>query len=283
MILSNNKQEKLDEISEASFCIIIGTLTGLAVYEFFLIGHIDIFGWNLGLIFAPLIAGYVETGIAKRFMGETTGAVSAFILFAVTTIYSFILANPTLGVNVITFGSIFIILQAALPTLINYFIIITIISIISYMSGIFKKISNFLYKHSIGKLSNKKEEYITKPITDAADYNDDLDIDIDNLGFELVSIDTMEKNIEEKGIYEGRVIYKVERKANTGMEMDQIIEKRLDDLIKAKNQAIMNLTENAKENGCNIILNLNIEYGNLDNRGTICLVVASGTGAIKQS
>ena len=108
--------------------------------------NLAILGWNLGLAFSPLAAGYVETYFANKYMGETTGAVSAFILFAVTVVYGFIIANPTLGFNVITVGALFVILQAAIPTLINYFVIIVVLAVISYMSGIFKKLWVFLYK-----------------------------------------------------------------------------------------------------------------------------------------
>lgn len=89
-----NKHEKLKYIREAVLCISIATLIGLVVYQLFLYFKLAIFGWNLGLIFAPLAAGYVETIIARRIIGEDIGAVSAFILFAYTTFYSFILKIP---------------------------------------------------------------------------------------------------------------------------------------------------------------------------------------------
>ena len=89
--------EKRKYLREAALCINIGTVLGLIVYQIFLYFRIAIFGWNLGLIFAPLIAGYVETILANRIIGEDIGAISAFILFAYTTFYSFILKNPSLG------------------------------------------------------------------------------------------------------------------------------------------------------------------------------------------
>ena len=55
--------EKRKYIQEVIFCISLATLTGLVVYQAFLYFNIAIFGWNLGLIFAPLTAGYVETYI----------------------------------------------------------------------------------------------------------------------------------------------------------------------------------------------------------------------------
>ena len=111
-------------IAKVVISIGAGTGFGLIVYVIFLYLNIAIFGWNLGLIFAPLGAGYVETVVANRLLGRNLGAISAFILFIDTTFYSFILKNPTLGMNLITAGSIIIILQAAFPTLVNYILLV---------------------------------------------------------------------------------------------------------------------------------------------------------------
>ena len=82
-----NKKIDRKRLRRAIFCIGIGTAVGLLVYGIFLYFKIDIFGWNLGLIFAPLAAGYVETILAHRIIGEDIGAISAFILFIDTTFY----------------------------------------------------------------------------------------------------------------------------------------------------------------------------------------------------
>ena len=124
----NLKPKNLDlkHIRKVFICVAAGTGAGLVVYGIFLYYNIAIYGWNLGLIFAPLIAGYVETLLANRIIGENIGAISAFILFIDTTFYSFILKNPSLGFNIITAGSTIIILQAAFPTLINYILLVVV-------------------------------------------------------------------------------------------------------------------------------------------------------------
>ena len=58
-----NKEIDEKQMAKSIFCISVGTAAGLLVYGIFLFFHIDIFGWNLGLLFAPLAAGYVETYI----------------------------------------------------------------------------------------------------------------------------------------------------------------------------------------------------------------------------
>ena len=137
---------KIVEYLKEIWCITIGTLAGVLCYWFCLFIDLAIFGWNFGLLISPLLAGYVETKLANKFLHETTGAVSAFILFLVTVIYGFLLNNPTFGGNLITIGTIGIILQSALPTITNYFLIVTAISIISHSLGIFKSLKKFFYR-----------------------------------------------------------------------------------------------------------------------------------------
>jgi hypothetical protein len=133
-------KQRLGNLQKAFNCIVIGTFAGLATYSIFLHYNIAIFGWNLGLLFSPLVAGYVETKLAQRFIGEDIGAISAFILFLVTVAYGFIINNHTLGYNIITIGSIIIIVQAAIPTFVNYFGLVVIIGTLSYLTGFFKKL-----------------------------------------------------------------------------------------------------------------------------------------------
>ena len=140
----NFKEHSAKYNGRAILSIAVGTGIGLIVYMIFLYFHIDIYGWNLGLIFAPLAAGYVETIVANRLIGENIGAISAFILFIDTTFYSFILKNPTLGFNIITAGSILVILQAAFPTLINYILLVVLGG---FLSGFVKHIKNFENKY----------------------------------------------------------------------------------------------------------------------------------------
>ena len=54
----------------------------------------------------------------------------------------------------------------------------------------------------------------------------------------------------------------------------------LEDMKKVKNQAISNLCNSARDDGCNGILDLTLEYDILDGSGTVCHVTAHGTGVI---
>ena len=68
-------------------CIALGTIVGIVTYVVCLYTNFAIFGWNFGLVLSPLAAGYAESIVAKKYLHESTGAVSAFILFIITKIY----------------------------------------------------------------------------------------------------------------------------------------------------------------------------------------------------
>lgn len=255
--LSQEKRKSLLAIGS----IAVGTATGLASYSFFLYFNIAIFGWNLGLIFAPLIAGYVETELANEYIGESIGAVSAFILFIVTVIYGFIINNPTLGVNVITVGSLIVIAQAAVPILINY-ILILVFGIIFYYLGIFKKITDFIYY----KL---KEEYyhkiLKKPLPVVVKksyfYNDIKrcnQLNSSDFVF-LTTSDPFDRKIEEyMGPYVGTAVFEIENTTNLKMSEEESKE-LLNKIKNEKDNAILNLAKAIEKDGGHGVLDLRIE------------------------
>lgn len=285
LVMSNMKSRyekgKLANLGRATISIVLGTLSGLITYALFLYFHIDIFGWNLGLIFAPLVAGYVETIIARKIIGESIGAISAFILFIVTVIYGFILANPTLGMNFITFGSIIVILQAALPTLINYFFLVVIISIISYSLGIFKKITDYtylnikrFYYHTILKEPMPVEVKVNEF------YNEQKNnLKINNLDFYFFSMSNpLDKKIEKYlGPHESSVVFEKENNLISS-EKEEEERELLIKFKKAKDQALINLCETIKADGGNGVLELSFEYEVIGLSDDLYQITAMGVG-----
>ncbi|MBP5699310.1 MAG: hypothetical protein J6W71_00465, partial [Methanobrevibacter sp.] len=165
-------------------CIDFGIIVGIVTYVICLYTHFDIYGWNFGLVLSPLFAGYAESLAAKRYLEESTGAISAFILFLITVVYGFIISNPTLGFNVITAGSIVIILQAAFPIAVNYFLIATVLAIISHVTGVFKKITRFIwntYEKIFKRQPKTKERYIEKQSNKIHSFYDG-ELDMNKLG-----------------------------------------------------------------------------------------------------
>ena len=280
MILTEYRKKRIKDISIATLCIIIGTLIGIISLFFCYLLNLAIFGFNIGLILSPLIAGYVETFFAQKIYKKTTGAVSAFILFIVTVLYGFIYINTGLGFNIITVGSAAIILQAALPTFVNYFLIVVILGIISYILGIFKKLIAqiiILLKKLYFKFLGKK--YVEEKGT--MEYNEEKSkIDINKLEVSFFSTTHPEgKEIEKiNGVYEGKILIKSQKKLfnSDPLEKNDIL---LKNIRKARQQALINLNDSAKKDGCNAILDLAIDFDTLgglteDN----IYIVAHGTG-----
>lgn len=274
------REVKLAYIKEAILCIAFGTAVGLGVYAFFLHFNIAIFGWNLGLIFAPLAAGYAETILANRIIGQDIGAISAFILFIDTTFYSFILKNPTLGVNIITFASIAVILQAAFPTLVNYLILVFGLGIVSYFLGIFTRITTF-FATNIKKVYYKvirNETYDIKIETISAFNEEKSNETINNLDFYFItSTDVITKKLTNLGqFYATTIIEKDKHLVHADQEKIEII--TLNNLKQGKDDCLLKLTEFIKKADGNGVINLEIEYGLIGLGGDSFQVTATGMG-----
>lgn len=282
-----NREEQKKFLKELA-CIAIGTIVGIATYVACLYANLAIFGWNIGLAIAPIAAGYAESFLAKRYLHESTGAVSAFILFLITVIYGFIIANPTLGFNIITAGSIVIIFQAAFPTAVNYFLIAMGLGIVSHVSGVFKKITGFLtntYEKIFKKESRVKKLYNERNLNNRYNFYDS-ELEMNSLGVLLLTLEYPpegKKIKEQKGIYETRHLFSEKQKkiVKSGLE-DSLEEKLLISARLARDKALLKLIKELKADGCNGLLNMNIIYDTLgpksgENRVQI---VIKGTGVV---
>ncbi|WP_405324932.1 hypothetical protein [Methanobrevibacter sp.] len=269
-------------------CIDIGIIVGIVTYVICLYTHFDIYGWNFGLVLSPLFAGYAESLAAKRYLEESTGAISAFILFLITVIYGFIIANPTLGFNVITAGSIVIILQAAFPIAVNYFLIATILAIISHVTGVFKKITRFIWNtyEKIFKKEPKTKEIYNEKQTKKIHSFYDRELDMNNLGVLILTMEDSPKElniIEYKGVYESTHIFSVKRREEIRSGIEDSMEKELLICTKiAEDKALLKLIKQLRADGCNGLLNLNMSIETLGpSKGeNLAHVVMRGTGVI---
>lgn len=265
------------QIIKAIICITFGTASGLLVYGFFLYFHIAIFGWNLGLIFAPLAAGYLETKLANRIISENIGAISAFILFITTTYYSFILKNPSLGVNLITAGAIVVILQAAFPTLINFILLIFIGGIVSSFHKTYMKIASRFYirvreKNFISWEGEHPEEKI--PIFNELRSNEILN----NLGFSFYTITDLKNNeYENIGIYQSYV-YKERDTKLIHAEPEKLGKEFILKIKEGKDECLIKLAKQIKENGGNGIVDLTMNYSLVGVNGDHIQITAMGMG-----
>jgi uncharacterized protein YbjQ (UPF0145 family) len=219
-------------------------------------------------------------------LNETTGAVSAFILFIVTVVYGFIIANPTLGYNLITAGSIVVIIQAAIPTAINYFLIVIVLGIFSDMIGIFKKIYNFFY----GIYERIVKKHDREPKIQKREFVSDFQLDeeeaeVNDMGVLLLSTSDAPDNFiihEYKGIYQGNTIIKANQLIWLESEKEGIEDYYISILQHAKNQALVQLIENLKNDGCNGVIDITPSYNSLgtEGSGNVLQVSVAGTGVV---
>ena len=277
-----NKEIDKKQMAKSIFCISVGTAAGLLVYGIFLFFHIDIFGWNLGLIFAPLAAGYVETILADRIIGENIGAISAFILFIDTTFYSFILKNPTLGWNIITAGSIIVILQAAFPTLINYILLVVVGGILSNFFKTIKKyetnIKNRIQNQQFFRWETKDDEIETEslPVYDELESNQM----INSAEFYFITSPSMkDKKYEIIQLFHSEVIVEKNKKIiNAEPEKAEYLQLiRIKD---GKDECLIKLLSKIKNAGGNGILDLSINYSLIGYSGESIQITAMGIGVL---
>lgn len=267
-------KQRLANLQKAFNSIAIGTAAGLATYAFFLYFHIDIFGWNLGLLFAPLAAGYVETYMANKILGEDIGAISAFILFIVTVAYGFIINNPTLGYNIITIGSIVIIIQAAIPTFINYFGIVVLVGTISYLTGFFKKITDNI-RYTLMPSKKIDEEIIdTVPLFSETESNKL----INSQDFIYIT-STNPKDLDYEIIdffYTTTILRRNTRIIKLSPE--KIERQQLNELKQKKDDCLIKLADEIKKAGGNAVIDLDIIYFLNGLGGSEFQIVARGMG-----
>lgn len=274
------REVKIAYIKEATMCIAIGTFIGLIVYQLFLYFKIAIFGWNLGLIFAPLVAGYAETLLANKIIGEGIGAISAFILFAYTTFYSFILKNPSLGFNFITIGSLAVILQAAFPTAVNFILLTVGMGILSYFLGIFKRITTFFHnklEYAYYKYILKKPHEIRIETVEPFDEMRSNEI-INKLDFYFItSTDIPKGRLINLGQFHATVILeKDKRLVHTKQEKIELV--TLNHFKQSKDQCLIKLAKSIKSAGGNGVIDLDIEYGLIGLGGDSYQITAMGMG-----
>lgn len=274
-----DKEINKREILYGILAVATGTAAGLIVYAIFLYFKIAIFGWNLGLIFAPLAAGYAETAIANRTIGENIGAISAFILFIDTTYYSFILKNPTLGWNLITAGSIVVILQAAFPTLINYLLLVVIGGTLSFFYKHLKKIGGKIKRAVKNQKVVSWEGSNEELETDVALYFDEKESNekINELDFYfLTNSDMGGQKHEVIGVFNSDVF--IEKDRNFVRDPELYEKNTLVNLKQGKDECLIRLAKRIKDNGGNGVVDLSMNYALTGMGGDHIQVSATGIG-----
>lgn len=261
--------------------VIAGFLVGFTSAYFCILWHLVIFGFNIMYIISPLIAGIVETLIARQKYGRSTGAISALLTFIMINIYGWFLPasfiDPTkepASLSLITIIAIVLTLQAAFPTLINYILMVT-------MVGFIKKIIGFLLyipRKLMGKGVEPEQSMQIETAAPGVDeeFLDELPIPL--LSIPPVDTDKLEKYI---GMVSGEAVA-TEREANGTIEkLTSIIEPvQLGDydMAKAREIAISRMLDEAKEIGADSVIEVLLEYVSMGGlQGSSLIITATGT------
>ena len=243
--------------------IFTGLLVGLLVTAICALCRLRIFGVNLDIFIAPVVAGFVETFVSNYTRNKSSGAISAIILFIFTNGIGWLFPSQPLTFNIFTVGGFLLMLQAAFPLIINY-LIIGIFFLITYLFGLVGGvIGSRFYKndHSpmlvtdIGEINEFKVKFFnSKPNFPIKEYH--------GLVFAEDVIDFKEKNHAERLKYIGSTI-----------ENKSLLKQQ--DYSLARKYIVHNLEKEALKLNANAIVELQFEYTNYNQQIPPDVVIAA--------
>ena len=115
--------------------VFLGTALGFLSVIICVYWHLAIFGFNIAYIVSPIIAGFVETYLAKKKYGRSTGALSAIVIFVAVNVMGWVLPENPITLNLFTLGGLALAFQAAFPILVNYLIFGVFLGFFTYALG----------------------------------------------------------------------------------------------------------------------------------------------------
>ncbi len=271
----------LKEKRWALVAIIFATLVGFGSAVICLAWNLVIFGFNIMYIVSPLLAGFVETFIARRKYGKSTGAISALLTFMIINGYGwfspgYIFPKEPFKLSLITIIAIILTLQAAFPTLINYILFVVGVGIVRKFIGFLIFIPSKIMRKA--PEAEGKEEIIAGPSAD--------DIFLDELAIPLLSVPPVDGGKIKKyvGLVGGEAVAEEKKSEGQLSKLTKIIEPTLLDdfyLGEARELAIYRMLEEAKSIGANNVIDVIIDYVSMGGlQGTALIVTATGTGVI---
>ncbi len=259
--------------------ITLGILVGAFSAYICIKYNLVIFGFNIMYILSPLAAGFVETVIARRKYGKSTGAISALITFILINIWGwfilgYITNNPT-TFNLITLIAIILTIQAAFPIFMNYVLFVVVISIVRKVIGFLV----YLPSKIQGKPQRVEENMeVYGPSVD--------EIFLEGLEIPLVSVPNtpigkIKTNI---GIVTGEAIAEEKEAKNLISKLTNMIEPtQIGDIYlgEAKKVALNKMLQSAKALGANTVIEVLIDYVSVGGfQGNAFIVTATGTAVL---
>lgn len=258
----------------AFIAILIGIVAGLGSAFLCVAWNLVIFGFNIMYIISPLIAGFVETFVARRKYGRSTGAISALITFILINAYGWlapgwIYPKEPASLSVITIIAIGLMIQAAFPILVNYILFVVVVGIFIRLISLPSKISG------------------AQKIEDKQVWAQGDEISINGLTEPLVSVpDLDEKEIKEYiGLVTGEAVAKEKQTENILNKLLKMIQpKKLDDLSlsDARELAVSRMIESAEAQGADTVVEVLIDHVTVGGgiQGNATIVTATGTAVV---
>jgi len=267
----------------AIVAIFLGLLVGFVSAYLCIIWRLIIFGFNIMYIISPLMAGVVETVIARRKYGRSTGAISALLTFLLINIYGWFLpgtfVDPTkepASLSFITVIAIILTIQAAFPIFTNY--VLFVIGL-----GFIRKI--------IGALVYLPSRIQTRPTIAVAEEISGPSADeifLNELTIPLLTVNDVGKGKIKKniGLVMGEAIAEEKESEGIFLKLTNIIQPvHLEDikLGEARKLAISRMLQNAESIGANTVTEVIIDYVSVGGfQGNALIVTATGTAVISE-
>jgi sporulation protein YlmC with PRC-barrel domain/uncharacterized protein YbjQ (UPF0145 family) len=263
----------------ALVAIFLGVFAGFGSALICIAWNLVIFGFNIMYIVSPLLGGFIETFIASRKYGRSTGAISALLTFMIINGYGWfgpgiIFPKEPVTLSLITIIAIILTIQAAFPILVNYILFVVVV-------GTFLKITKALLNLPSRLIQRMPIETEKKIITKQPD-----EIFLDELTTPLLSVPHVNgKKIQSYvGLVAGEGIAEEKKSEGRFSNLLKIIEPTpLEDmnLGEAKKVALSRMLENAASMGANAVEEVLIDYVSMGGlQGSVTIVTATGTAVI---
>lgn len=261
--------------------ILIGFAAGFLSALVCVVWELKIFGFNIMFIVSPLIAGFVETYVAQRTYGKSTGAISALLIFLFINAYAWIFPQDPIVLNFFTLGGLALMVQAAFPILINYLLFVVFLGVLTYIIGyvgnlLSKATNKVRRKTPEGEITGSPEDESGLLKSPQLSFMDDLEVP-------LVSIPHMVGGKITKHI--GLVIGEAMVNENSEGTSKLSTKPQLDvmSLNYAKEAALLQMLDNAYKMGANSVVEVLIDYNSIGGlKGSSIIVTATGTAVVYQ-
>ena len=273
-ILTDSKKNHLLEKRWALAAIGLGFLAGFVSAFLCVALHLVIFGFNIMYIVSPLLAGFVETIIARKKYGRSTGAISALLTFLLINIYGWFLPGwyypkEPVTLSFITLIAIILTIQAAFPILVNYILFVVVMDT-------FRRVVELPSR--LRGTPEVEGEKIEVPSAD--------ETFLDELDSPLLSVPDLEGRKIKRyvGLVGGEAVAQEkesEKLISKVSSMVQPVNLEEINLGEAKKLAISRMLDEARSIGANTVTDVLIDYVSMGGlQGSALIVTATGTAVV---